>query len=84
MDASHDVLRHEPGDLAEREQLHGAVCVALIDDILLRQSPESVIIPVDETLFQKPGILIRPDHFLALSGAVPKSEHANIESVNKL
>jgi len=62
----------------------GTVCVALIDDILLRQSPESVIIPVDETLFQKPGILIRPDHFLALSGAVPKSEHANIESVNKL
>ena len=84
MDTSHYALRHEPRYLDERQQLHRAVSITFIAYALLRETQESVIIPVNESLLQQPGEWIRPYDSLAPRSAVSQSQHTDVEGVKGL
>lgn len=84
MYSAHDTLCHEPENLTEGYQFHGAVCIALVPDYSFVEAPTCVVSPINKTLLEQPGVLVRPDHPIATLSSIPESEHADIESMDEL
>jgi hypothetical protein len=84
MGSAHDTLCHEPENLTESYQFHGAVCIALAPDHPFAETPNCVVPPINETLLQQLGVLIQPNYFIPTICSIPESEHANVESMDEI
>ena len=84
MSSTHHALRDEPGYLDESYKLRSTICFALVAYFLYRETPAFLAFPSDKFLLEEPGVLVRPNHPIALRCMVSESEHANIEGVDEL
>jgi hypothetical protein len=84
MSGTHYALRNKPGYLDETDKLCNAICFVLVTYSLHRKTPARSAFPFNKILLEQPGVLVRPNHPVALGRAVSESEHADIEGVDEL
>ena len=85
MSSANYALSDEPEYLEKGHQLRSTICITFVAYLLLRKTPDCVVLPVNQALLEHPSVLIRPyDSFGTSGGSVSEGKHADVEGMDEL